>query len=161
MAIRLSGFSGCAAVLLVVFGPALLVAYLSHSLVWLIVVPFVIILLALLVAAIPSKRKLTPEQFADKLERHLHGTEGPLDWDDITSVAIADERLERIRWKLSRFDSLSREREKEELKVLIAAIRRGELPEVIPPNILTYSDADKVEGDRNPPESKRDPQKGP
>jgi hypothetical protein len=133
MAIRLSGLPGCAAALLVLFGPALLVTYLTHSLIWLIAVPFVIILVALLVAAIPSKRKVTPEQFADELERHLLGTEGPWDWDDVTTIAIADERLERIRWELSRFDSLSQEKDREELKALVAAIRRGELPELVPP----------------------------
>ena len=140
MAIRLSGLPGCAAALLVLFGPALLVMYLTHSLIWLIAVPFVIILVALLVAAIPSKRKVTPEQFADELERHLLGTEGPWDWDDVTTIAIADERLERIRWELSRFDSLSQEKDREELKALVAAIRRGELPELVPPKFLTHGD---------------------
>jgi hypothetical protein len=140
MAIRLSGLPGCAAALLVLFGPALLVTYLTHSLIWLIAVPFVIILVALLVAAIPSKRKVTPEQFADELERHLLGTEGPWDWDDVTTIAIADERLERIRWELSRFDSLSQEQDREELKALVAAIRRGELPELVPPKFLTHGD---------------------
>jgi hypothetical protein len=140
MAIRLSGLPGCAAALLVLFGPALLVTYLTHSLIWLIAVPFVIILVALLVAAIPSKRKVTPEQFADELERHLLGTEGPWDWDDVTTIAIADERLERIRWELSRFDSLSQEKDREELKALVAAIRRGELPELVPPKFLTHGD---------------------
>jgi hypothetical protein len=140
MAIRLSGLPGCAAALLVLFGPALLVTYLTHSLIWLIAVPFVIILAALLVAAIPSKRKVTPEQFADELERHLLGTEGPWDWDDVTTIAIADERLERIRWELSRFDSLSQEKDREELKALVAAIRRGELPELVPPKFLTHGD---------------------
>jgi hypothetical protein len=140
MAIRLSGLPGCAAALLVLFGPALLVTYLTHSLIWLIAVPFVIILVALLVAAIPSKRKVTPEQFADELERHLLGTEGPWDWDDVTTIAIADERLERIRWELSRFDSLSQEKDREELKALVAAIRRGELPELVPPKFLTRGD---------------------
>jgi len=120
------------------FVPAILVFYLSHSLIWLILIPVGIIILALLVAAVPRKRKVSPEQFADELERHLLGTEGEWDWDDVTSVAIADERLERIRWELPRFDTLSQEKDKEDLKTLIAALRRGELPEVVPPKHLTY-----------------------
>jgi hypothetical protein len=39
---------------------------------------------------------LTPEQFADKLERHLNGTEGAWDWDNLTSIRIRDKRLDRL-----------------------------------------------------------------
>lgn len=78
------------------------------------------------------KRRITPEQFADELERHLLGTEGRWDWDDTTSIAIADERLDRLRGGLSKFDSLARTKEQEELKAIIAALRRGEFPEVVP-----------------------------
>jgi hypothetical protein len=132
-------FSGCTIVLLVLFLPATLAAYVLHDLVWLIVVPIGIIALALIVAALPSKgREVTPSQFADELERHLLGTEGPWDWDDTTSIRIADERLERIRCELSKFDSLTQEKDKDELKAIIAALRRGELPEVVPPRHLTY-----------------------
>jgi len=138
MAIHLARGSGCVVVLLVLFVPAIIVFYLSHSLIWLILIPVGIIILALLVAAVPRKRKVSPEQFADELERHLLGTEGEWAWDDVTSIAIADERLERIRWELPRFDTLSQEKDKEELKTLIAALRRGELPEVVPPKHLTY-----------------------
>src|SRR5215469_6676061 len=132
--------SGCAIALLVLVVPAILVSYLSHSLIWLIVMPFGTVLLFLILAAATSssKRRVTPEQFADELERHLLGTEGPMDWDDVTSVAIADEGLERIRWELPRYDSLSQEKDKEELRALIAAIRRGELPQIVPPEFLTY-----------------------
>ena len=71
------------------FLPAALIAYVLHSLVCLRVVPFGIIVLALGMAALPSKRGVTPEQFADELERHLSGTEGPWDWDDTSTVVIA------------------------------------------------------------------------
>ena len=138
MALHLSGGGGCAVVLLVLFGPALLLAYLLHSAVWLVVVPLGIVVFAVLVAALPIKRKVTPEQFADELERHLVGTEGEWDWDDTTSVAIADERLERIRLELPRFDSLALEKDKDELRAIIAAIRKGEFPEAVPPTHLTY-----------------------
>jgi hypothetical protein len=127
-------------VLLVLFLPAALTAYLLHNLAWLVVVPFGIIILAFFIAALPTKRKVTPEQFAEELERHLLGTGGPWDWDDTTSVAIADERLERIRWELTKFDSLAQEEDKDELKAIIAALRRGELPEVVPATHLTYRD---------------------
>ena len=124
--------------LLVLFLPAALTAYVLHNLTWLVVVPFGIIVLAFLIAALLSKRKVTPEQFADELESHLLGTGGPWDWDDTTSIRIADERLERIRWELPKFDSLTREEDKAELKAIIEALRRGELPEVVPVKDLTY-----------------------
>jgi len=131
-------FSGCSIALLVLFLPATLAAYVLHALVWLIVVPTGIIALALIVAALPSKRReVTPSQFADELEKHLLGTGGPWDWDDTTSIRIADERLERIRWELSKFDSLTREEDKAELKAIIEALRRGELPEAVPVKDLT------------------------
>jgi hypothetical protein len=77
-------------------------------------------------------RTITPQHFADELERHLLGTEGKWDWDYTTSVAIADERLERIRRGLSKFDGLARTKEQEELRAIIAALRRGEFPDLIP-----------------------------
>lgn len=125
-------FSGCAIVLLVLFLPAFLTAYVLHNLAWLVVVPLGIMVLAILVAALPLRRKVTPEQFADELERHLLGTEDPWGWDDTTSVAIADPRLEAVRLRLGpNLDSLSREQDKDELRAIIAALRRGELPETI------------------------------
>lgn len=58
-------------VLLVLFFPAALTAYVLHNLAWLVVVPFGIIVLVFLIAALPIKRTVTPHQFADELERHL------------------------------------------------------------------------------------------
>lgn len=125
--------------LLVLFLPAALIAYVLHNLAWLVVVPFGIIVLAFCIAAFSTKRKVTPEQFANELERHLLGTGGPWDCDDTTSVAIADPRLEEVRLRLgSNLDSLSHEKDKDELRAIIAALRRGELPEVVPPKHLTY-----------------------
>jgi hypothetical protein len=133
-------FLDCAIVLLVLFLPAALVAYLLRDLVWFIVAPIgIITALALIAAAFRSKgREVTPSQFADELERHLRGAEGPWDWDDTTSRLIADERLERIRWELPKFDSLTREEDKAELEAIIEALRRGELPDVVPVKDLTY-----------------------
>ena len=135
MAIHLSGGSGCAILLLVLSVPAILTAYFLHSAMWLIIIPPGIVAFALFVSAVlPLKRrKVTPEQFADELERHLLGTEGPWDWDDTTSVAIADERLERLRRVLPRFDFLTLEKDEDELKAIIAALRRGEVLDVSPP----------------------------
>lgn len=130
MGIILSNRSGCATLLAIVFAPAIVTAYLLHSAMWLIVVPLGIIALALIVAAIPSKRNVTCGQFADELEKHLLGAEAPWDWDDTTTVAIADERLERLRSTLFRFDSLERQEDKDELKSIIESLRRGEIPEV-------------------------------
>ena len=142
---KLSGCTGCAIIVLVLFAPGILIAYIFQSGIWLIVTPVAIVLIAVLASTIRrglnpdiGKQMVTPEQFADELERHLLGTEGKWDWDDITSRRIADERLERISRDLSRFDSLSQEKDREELRALIAALRRGEIPEVVPPTHLTY-----------------------
>jgi hypothetical protein len=43
------------------------------------------------------KRKTSPQEWAEELERHLLGTEGLYDRDDTTSMTLADPRLERLR----------------------------------------------------------------
>jgi hypothetical protein len=121
---------GCVIGLLILFVQAIMVAYLLNSRRWLLLVPLGIIALAVIVAALPLKRKVTPEQFADELERHLLGTGGDWDWDDTTSVVISDPRLEQLRRALPKFDSLKLEKDRDELKAIIAALRRGEVPEV-------------------------------
>jgi|SRR5215469_5135812 len=127
-------------VLLILFLPAAATAFLLHNLALFFVVLFGIIVLFFLLAVLPikRKRKVRPEEFADELEKHLLGTEGKWDWDDVTSVPIADNRLELIRWGLPKFDRLSDEKDREELQALIAALRRGQVPEVVPPRELTY-----------------------
>ena len=126
--------------LLILFLPAAATAFLLHNLALFFVVLFGIIVLFFLLAVLPikRKRKVRPEEFADELEKHLLGTEGKWDWDDVTSVPIADNRLELIRWGLPKFDRLSDEKDREELQALIAALRRGQVPEVVPPRELTY-----------------------
>jgi hypothetical protein len=76
------------------------------------------------------RRKISPQQFAEELERHLLGTDDKWDWDRTTSVAIADERLERIRLNLAKFDRLTGDKERNELRGIIAALRRGDFPEI-------------------------------
>jgi len=75
-------------------------------------------------------RKVTPEQFADELERHLLGTDGEWGWDDTTSIAIADERLDNLRGKLTKFDLLVLPQRRAELAGIIVALRRGEVPQL-------------------------------
>jgi hypothetical protein len=100
---------------------------------WIIYIPAGIVVVMLIVAALPFSRKVTPEGFADELEHHLLGTEGPWGWDDATSVRIADRRLEQLRLSLTltaRFDNLSQQQDRNELEAVIAALRRGEIPEI-------------------------------
>jgi len=126
----LSGASGLAVVLAVLFFPAVVAAYFLQSAVWLIAIPLGIIALALLVAALPIKRKVSPEQYADELEGHLLGNEGAWDWDDTTSVAIADDRLERLRWGLAKFVSFRSQEDRDELRTIIEALGKREFPNV-------------------------------
>jgi hypothetical protein len=120
-------FFGCTIALLLLFSPPIVVAYFARHYIWLGVIPAGIVLLALILSSLYQKPKtVTPEQFAGQLERHLLGTEGKLDWDCVTSVPVADPRLERIRSKLAKFDALSEEKDTEELRALIARLRRGE-----------------------------------
>ena len=115
-----------AILLLVLFVPAALTAYGMHSLSWLVGVPVGLIVLMLVIAALPSKRQVTAERFADELERHLLGTEGQWDWDDATSIRIADPRLEAVRSRLGEnLDSLSTDEDKDELGAIIAGLRSG------------------------------------
>jgi len=96
--------------------------------VWTFVTPLLLIILMVIVAALGPKRKITPQQFADRLEKHLLGTEGPYDWDDTVSVTPADERLEILRQGLSDFDRLDTAEKRDELRRIIEALRRGEIP---------------------------------
>lgn len=80
--------------------------------------------------ALPIKRKVTPQQWALELEPHLLGTDGPWDWDDATSVALADQKLEAVRGRLPKFDLLTTEERRREFESIIAALKRGEIPEV-------------------------------
>jgi GAF domain-containing protein len=111
-----------------------------HSAIRLIVVPIgiialvmtVAILAALLVACLDIKPRLTREQFADRLERHLLSwTEGKGD-DDTLPWEISDGRLERLAWEIQEFD-LRAQRDKDKLRAIIATLRRAEVPDAVPP----------------------------
>lgn len=94
--------------------------------------------MSLIANLIWPKPELTAEQFADALEKHLLGKDDSMQWEDLSFTRIADERLAQIQRDLWRFDSLSTEQEKKELKALIAAIRSGSPAEVVRPTHLTY-----------------------
>jgi hypothetical protein len=73
--------------------------------------------------------KISPQEFADELERHLDGMDNDDDWDRASSVRISNRLLEQVRLSLSdRFDSLSTPQDREELRQIIEALRRGEFP---------------------------------
>jgi hypothetical protein len=107
-------------------------ASLLYSSVWMFALAVSLIILMLAVAAWSSrfpKRAITPQQLADELETHLLGTGGPHDWDNTTSFAIADERLERLVCRLvPDFDRLDTPEKTEQLRQVIEVLRRGEVP---------------------------------
>lgn len=129
MGLRLNNGAGWLVFLGVLFGPGLVAAYLLHSPAWAFFGPIAVAAIMLGIAALPSKRKVTPQEFADELDRHLNGTDNDDDWDRTSSVRIFNPSLEAVRRSLSdRFDSLSNAEDREELRHIIEALRRGELP---------------------------------
>jgi hypothetical protein len=128
MAIHISS-GGCGVLFVLLFFAAGLVAWVFNDPKWLLITPCAMIALALAIAALPIKRKVTPQQWASELEPHLVGTDRRWDWDDATSVRLADPRLEAVRVKLGKFDLMTEERRKE-LENLIAALKRGEIPKI-------------------------------
>ena len=95
----------------------------------LIATPLGLLILIVVVAALPIKRKVTPQEWAEELEKHLLGTEGPYGWEDATSVRLADERLENLRSRLMPdFDLLNTPQKREEFHQIIETLRRGEIP---------------------------------
>ncbi len=104
-----------------------------HSAMWILYLLAGLVIAMLVLAALPLPRKVTAQEFADGLEQHLLGTEGEWDWDDTTSIRIADKRLDQLRRSLpTRFDMLSRQEDRDELQAVIAALRHGEIPEMKP-----------------------------
>ena len=84
---------------------AFVAAYFLHS--WIVLAPIGLVVLILIVAALPIKRKVTPEQWAGELEQHLLGTGGAWAWDHAVSVRLSDPRLENLRIRLlNGFDTL-------------------------------------------------------
>jgi hypothetical protein len=129
MAFHIQGGPACLAVILVTVVPGVVAALLFHSAWGLIGAPICILAIWAALGKWGRKRNVTPEKFADELESHLLGT-GAWGWDDTTSLTIADERLDRLRRKLEKFDSLGLEERRNEFINIIAALRRGDVPEV-------------------------------
>jgi hypothetical protein len=129
MSLRLNNGTGCVFFLGIVVGPGLIAAYVLHSAVWAVIGPVAVLGVLLGVAALPFRRKITPQEFANELERHLDGTDNDDDWDRTSSVRISNRLLEQVRLSLgSQFDSLSTPQDREELRRIIEALRRGEFP---------------------------------
>ncbi len=63
MAVRLNNGFGRAALLAVLIVPGILAAYLLHAAVWAVIVPVATVVLMLIIAALPSKRRVTQEKF--------------------------------------------------------------------------------------------------
>ena len=112
------------------FVPAAVAAYLLNDSKWLVIVPLSIVALMVIVAALPIKRKVTPQQWAAELEPHLLGTDGQWGWDDAIGARLADPRLEAVRAKMSKFDLLPTEERRREFASVIAALKRGEIPDI-------------------------------
>ena len=129
MALHVQGGPGCFIVIAVLLIPAIVAAVLFHSAWWLIGVPIALLVIWAALGKWGPGRSVTPAQFADELEKRLLRTQGPWDWDDLTSLRIADERLDRLRSSLLKFDSGLEERRKE-FSDIITALRRGEIPEL-------------------------------
>jgi len=111
--------------------PALLLANALHSWTWFFAALIAEVVLLFLVAAFGrgNKRDVTPQELADDLERHLVGNEGPYDWDATTSVALTDERLNRLIPRLIEYDRLDTAKKREQFRVIIETLRRGEIPD--------------------------------
>lgn len=129
MAIHISS-AGSIVVIVSLVLPAILAAIVLHS-GWLFVaVPFALVLFWTVVGKWAPKKNVTPLQFANQLERHLLGTDGHRGWDDTTSIALADPRLDMLRCKLSKSDLLVLPERRKELAEILAALRHEAIPDV-------------------------------
>ena len=136
-------------VVLVLLVSAGLIAYVLHNPAWLIAVPVGIFGLILALAFVfgtleklfgIGRRKGTPEEFANALEKYLLGEEPEHGWDEPMEVTLADPRLEEVRRSLCVTPNLYRlatEEDRNELRAVIAPLRRGDLPDVPPQRGIT------------------------
>jgi hypothetical protein len=74
----------------------------------------------LLTAGSKRRSRLGAADVADRIEKHISGTEGPWDWDDFTSFPIASDELDQIR-----LQCIESEQNVEELKRIIDRLRRS------------------------------------
>jgi hypothetical protein len=113
---------------LVLFVPAALLAYVFHNLAWLVAVPIALFVLIFAIAFVfgtlekllgIGRRKGTPEEFANALEKDLLGEEPERGCDEPLEVTLADPRLEQLRRSLCLRPNLYRlatEKDKDELR---------------------------------------------
>ncbi len=89
-------------------------------------VPLFIILLFWALTWI-SKRinRLISTEVADIIEKHIQGTEGPWDWDEFTSIPIADKQLDRIRLRCIQVGDILTKENTEELVRFVEELRRN------------------------------------
>jgi hypothetical protein len=83
------------------------------------------ILWALALKFLPLKktRNRTPGEVAGYIQDFFEGTGGEWDWDDFTSIAITDSRLDTIRQEACQVQLPLREDGKEKLKKLMLRAR--------------------------------------
>jgi hypothetical protein len=126
MIARLKNRFGLVLLLVILGGPGLLAASIFDSLILALLGPVVMAAALFVVAALPIRRKVTPEEFANELQHHLDGTDKDGDWDRTTSVKISDPLLDGVRQSvIGRFDSLANLEDREELRQVIEGLRRG------------------------------------
>lgn len=81
-----------------------------------------------------SRRRNRPtiHEVADRIERHANGTEGPYDWDDFTSVQIADPHLDAVVRRCVELDVivLPEQRSRELMKIVEELRREARSPTV-------------------------------
>ena len=95
----------------------------TYILIGLIVVLAIVPFFRLLTSISKRLNRRSSAEVADKIERHILGTEGPWDWDDFTSVPIADDRLDSIRLRCLELERTSPEERTEELKRIVDRLR--------------------------------------
>jgi len=111
--------------------PCLIVGMAFDNAVWAILLALAATGFLLVMATLPVKRKVSPSEYADELERHLCGKDADHEWDTTTSVRLKDSRLERLRRSLpDSFDELRTEEDRMSLRRVIDALRNGEFPDL-------------------------------
>jgi hypothetical protein len=71
--------------------------------------------------------KRTAPEVAVYVENHLRGTEGAHDWDDFTSIPIADQRLNAMRLRCVELDDRSPTERFSELRKMVRDLRNEQV----------------------------------
>jgi hypothetical protein len=62
-------------------------------------------------------------EVANAIENHIQGTEGPWDWDDFTSVPIANDDLDKIRLRCLELETSLPEEKTTEMRQIVERLR--------------------------------------